>query len=83
MGLTLYSLLEVGLLIVNALAILNRERFLSKYGFTQENISSGFGQQQNSVKSQFVNLVYAVQTVMRVPLIFVNLMVIGLKLVFG
>lgn len=64
MGLTLYSLLEAGLLIVNAIAVLNRERFLAKYGLTNDN-SGGFGQQQSTVKSQFVNLVYAVQTVMR------------------
>ena len=89
MALTLYSLLEATLLLVNAVAILNRQRFLSKsssyfiwkngvaliaaaaliwifssVGLTQPTYDV-YGEQQSSVKGQIVNLIYAVQTVMR------------------
>ncbi len=62
MPLSLYSLLEAGLLFINAIAILNRDRFLSKIGLGVDNISFG---QQPGVKSQLINLIFSVQMVMR------------------
>lgn len=98
MALTLYSLLEASLLFLNAVAVLNRQRFLSKIGLSQPSYQS-YGDEGGSVKQQLVTGIYAVQTVMRceccvqnslgcnclhlVPLIFVNVFIILLKLVFG
>jgi len=82
MAFSLYTLLEAGLLFVNAIAILNRQRFLSKVGLSQPTYDS-YGDNQPGVKSQIVNLIYAVQTVMRVPLIFLNIVVIVIKLLLG
>ena len=81
MTLTLYSLLEASLLCVNAIAILNRQRFLSKGGMisssdqlfpvgltpSSQPTYSAYGddESRNSVKGQIVNLIAAVQTVMR------------------
>ncbi|KAK0423706.1 hypothetical protein QR680_008288 [Steinernema hermaphroditum] len=80
--LSFYGLLEASLLVVNGLAIINRERVLNK--IVKNNQYSSFdSNQQNSVKMQLVNLVTAVQTVMRIPLIAINIFVILIKLVLG
>ncbi|KHJ76096.1 Yos1-like protein [Oesophagostomum dentatum] len=63
MALTFYGLLEAALLILNGIAILHRERFLKKYGFGVP--SHSFDSDSGSVKNQLINLVLAVQTVMR------------------
>lgn len=81
MTLSFYNLLEAILLILNGIAILHRERFLRKYGFSVP--SHSFDPESGSVKTQLINLVLAVQTVMRMPLIGINIMVIVIKLVLG
>ena len=80
MGFGLYSLIEATLLVINAMAVLNEERFLSKLGWGQE--VAGFGQQPGA-KQQFMTLVRSVRTVMRVPLIAINGVVILYKVVLG
>lgn len=64
MALTLYSLLEASLLLLNAVAVLNRQRFLSKIGLSQPSYQA-YGDDGGSVKQQLVTGIYAVQTVMR------------------
>uniref|UniRef100_A0A1I7Z1P5 Immediate early response 3-interacting protein 1 n=1 Tax=Steinernema glaseri TaxID=37863 RepID=A0A1I7Z1P5_9BILA len=61
--LSFYGLLEASLLVVNGLAIVNRERVLNK--IVKNSQYSSFDNQESSVKMQLVNLVIAVQTVMR------------------
>lgn len=94
------SLIYVGLLLVNAMAILNEERFLARIGWTTSQTHRG--QQQSayhqpydayagmggpqadvSVKEKLVNLIGAVRTVMRVPLIFINVGVIIYEILLG
>ena len=58
----LFTLLEAGLLIVNAIAVLHEERFLAKYGWTDEP-QHGFG--EPGIKVQILRLIKAVRTVMR------------------
>ncbi|KAM4710216.1 immediate early response 3-interacting protein 1 [Discoglossus pictus] len=82
MAFTLYSLLQAALLCVNAVAVLHEERFLSKIGWGAEQGIGGFGEEPG-VKSQMMNLVRSVRTVMRVPLIIVNSITIVLLLLFG
>lgn len=81
MAFGLYSLLEVILLVVNAMAVLNEERFLSKVGWGADQMA-GFGDQPG-VKQQLLNLIRSVRTVMRIPLIGVNAFVIIVKLLVG
>ncbi|XP_046863084.1 immediate early response 3-interacting protein 1-like [Xenia sp. Carnegie-2017] len=86
MAVTLYAFLEAMLLLVNAVAILNEERFLSKvigWARDQINQSQGFGHEEKGIKQQIANLVHAVRTVMRVPLIFLNGLAIVLELLLG
>ncbi|XP_018100092.1 immediate early response 3-interacting protein 1 isoform X2 [Xenopus laevis] len=80
MAFTLYSLLQAALLCVNAVAVLHEERFLIGWGADQG--IGGFGEEPG-MKSQLMNLVRSVRTVMRVPLIIVNSVTIVLLLLFG
>ncbi|XP_071844211.1 immediate early response 3-interacting protein 1-like [Apostichopus japonicus] len=82
MAFGLYSLLEAALLCINAVAVLNEERFLSKVGWGGDQQIGGFGEEPG-MKAQLINLIRSIRTVMRVPLIFLNVVTILLKLVFG
>nr|XP_006627301.2 PREDICTED: immediate early response 3-interacting protein 1 [Lepisosteus oculatus] len=82
MAFTLYSLIQAAILCVNAVAVLHEERFLSKIGWGADQGIGGFGDEPG-IKSQLMNLVRSVRTVMRVPLIIVNSVCIVLLLLFG
>ncbi|XP_078486839.1 immediate early response 3-interacting protein 1-like [Ciona intestinalis] len=82
MGFSLYSLIEAILLFVNAAAILHEERFLSKIGWGSDHSTGGFGEDPG-MKTQLINLIRSVRTVMRVPLIFLNCATILSLLLFG
>ncbi|XP_014669908.1 PREDICTED: immediate early response 3-interacting protein 1-like [Priapulus caudatus] len=81
MAFTLYSLFEAALLCINAVAVLNEERFLSKIGWGADQ-NRGFGEEVG-VKSQIIDLIRSVRTLMRIPLIFFNALTISLLLVLG
>lgn len=82
MALTLWALLEAGLLVVNAICVLHEQRFLSKIGWASDSASRGFGEQQG-VKAQILNIIHSTRTVMRIPLIFINTLVIVKKVLLG
>lgn len=71
--LSLWGLLKVILLMTNAIAILNRKRFLSKFESDIPDMSLG---------SQVVNFLLAAQY-LRTPLIPLNILVIFIELLFG
>ncbi|XP_073285243.1 uncharacterized protein [Primulina huaijiensis] len=75
----LWMLLEGCLLLANALAILNEDRFLAPRGWSFQDYS---GVKRNSFKGQVLGLIYATQY-LRVPLILFNLLVVVVKLVSG
>ncbi|XP_059663012.1 uncharacterized protein LOC132308801 [Cornus florida] len=74
-----WTLVEGCLLIANALAILNEDRFLAPRGWSFQEFS---GVRRNSFKGQLIGLIYATQY-MRVPLILLNSIWIVVKLVSG
>lgn len=74
-------LFYVILLLVNAVAVLNEERFLNRLGFL--NSQPPFGQPETTALSRLMNIVSSVQTVMRMPLIIVNVVVILYELILG
>nr|XP_018905467.1 PREDICTED: immediate early response 3-interacting protein 1 [Bemisia tabaci] len=82
MAFTLWTLFEASLLWLNAVCILHEERFLAKVGWSTVNTVQGFGEAP-SVKSQILNLIRSIRTVVRIPLIFLNSTTILLKLVLG
>ncbi|XP_051539992.1 immediate early response 3-interacting protein 1-like [Myxocyprinus asiaticus] len=82
MAFTLYALIQTAILFTNAIAVLHEERFLCKIGWGVEQGIGGFGDEPG-IKAQLLNLIRSVRTVMRVPLIAVNLVCIVLLLLFG
>ncbi|CAL5400803.1 unnamed protein product [Camellia sinensis] len=74
-----WTLLEGFLLLANALAILNEERFLGPRGWGFSDFSGG---KTKSFKGQLIGLIYATQY-LRVPLILLNSICIILKMVVG
>ncbi|KAK8760884.1 immediate early response 3-interacting protein 1 [Amblyomma americanum] len=80
MAITLYNLFEASLLCINAIAVLHEERFLKKINWGREQAAHGF---DPGAKSQIINLIHSVRTVMRIPLIFINILIIIFKLLFG
>lgn len=73
---SIYTLLQSALLVVNAIAILNEDRLLRKFGWARNQLEVGEG-----FKSRLMDLIYSVQTVMRIPLIFMNTLVIVVKMI--
>ncbi|XP_029163953.1 immediate early response 3-interacting protein 1 [Nylanderia fulva] len=82
MAFTLWTLFEATLLCLNAVCILNEERFLAKVGWASWQNVQGFGEPPTA-KTQILNLVKSIRTVMRVPLIFFNILTLIVKLVLG
>ena len=82
MAFALYSLVQAIVLCLNAVCVLNEERFLSKLSASAPH--RGFGEKSNgAIASQALNLVRAVQTVMKIPLIALNVMVMTVEVLFG
>ncbi|KAL5581213.1 hypothetical protein UlMin_013655 [Ulmus minor] len=75
----LWTLLEGLLLLANALAILNEDRFLAPRGWSFFEFSRG---KTKSLKGQLIGLIYATQY-FRLPLILLNSICIFVKLVSG
>jgi len=92
-------IIYVSLLLVNAIAVLNEERFLAKIGWlsTSQQIrdanpgyqqtydQNGYGNAQSDigVKARLIDLIGAVRTLMRIPLIAINIVVIFYELALG
>lgn len=77
--LSIGDLLLSALLLANAAAVLNEDRFLVKVGWGYETSRS----EPQSVKKQIINLLHAVRLLFTLPLMALNVIVIGLKLVLG
>lgn len=86
------KLLYVVLLSINGLAVLSEDRFLNRIGWgagsqspsNQQFQYSGIQQSESaSIKLRLINLIGAVRTLMRLPLICVNVVVILYELVLG
>ncbi|KAG0364717.1 Yos1-like protein [Gamsiella multidivaricata] len=80
MAIGIFGLLEVMLLFVNAIAILNEERFLARIGWARQ-VADPYAQE--SVKARLVNLISAVRTLMRIPLIGLNVVAILYLVILG
>ena len=81
--------MQAGLLITNGLLILNRRRFLSKYGLDQFNpndtTGNGIGNDgvsKLSVKGQIIGLLHAVQY-LKFPVIALNAFTIIFEIILG
>ncbi|KAH3680698.1 hypothetical protein WICPIJ_008148 [Wickerhamomyces pijperi] len=91
------NLFYVILLLTNSVAILNEERFLKRlglsdsqsnynnnsYGGQQFTTTSSSVQDNNTMFARVIQLIRAIQTVLRIPLIIVNVLVVVYELIFG
>ncbi|CAB4254005.1 similar to Saccharomyces cerevisiae YER074W-A YOS1 Integral membrane protein required for ER to Golgi transport [Maudiozyma barnettii] len=78
------KLFYVILLLINAVAVLSEERFLGRIGFGKNaNEAPAFGQVESTAKSKVIKLIGAVQTLLRIPLIGINILVIIYELLLG
>ncbi|XP_057738453.1 uncharacterized protein LOC130955804 [Arachis stenosperma] len=75
----LWTLLEGFLLLANALAIINEDRFLAPRGWGFSDFSVG---RTKSLKGQIIGLIHASQYI-RVPLILLNTIFIIVKFLSG
>ncbi|ENN81279.1 immediate early response 3-interacting protein 1 [Dendroctonus ponderosae] len=82
MAFSLWNLFEATILCLNAICILNEDRFLNKIGWGKTSNVQGFGEGP-STKAQIFNLLHSIRTVARVPLILLNVITISLKLILG
>ncbi|CBQ69146.1 conserved hypothetical protein [Sporisorium reilianum SRZ2] len=85
------------LFITNALAVLSEERFLARVGWSSHALASqahsfdqGFqsnaysaSQDNVTVKARLINLISAVRTLMRIPLVVINIAVVIYLIVLG
>jgi len=75
---TLGTLLEVAVLFLNALAILHEERFLKKIGWGHRSDLDN-----DSVKDKIIGFLHAVRLLMRIPLVFINLLIVVWLIILG
>jgi len=80
---TFYGLIESALLLLNALAILNEDRFLKRFGLTVATETYTFDGAGSTAKTKLASTLSAVRILLRFPLIFLNSVVILLLLLFG
>jgi len=80
MAFSLSVLFEAFVLFINSVAILSEERFLKPIGWVPA--GKGLGDEE-SVKERIITFLTAVRMLMRIPLIFLNLLVIVFELLFG
>ncbi|KAG7096963.1 hypothetical protein E1B28_004360 [Marasmius oreades] len=90
------TIIYVAVLLVNAVAILNEERFLARIGWTTSRpqvANAGFQSYDQTaysgvqgdvgIKAKGIELVTAVRTLLRIPLIAINIVIIVYELVLG
>ncbi|GAB7351568.1 hypothetical protein MBLNU459_g2192t1 [Dothideomycetes sp. NU459] len=79
------GLFYVSILLVNAIAILSEDRFLARIGWGSTQTEPAFGGQADntSVKAKIINLIASVRTLMRIPLIAINTLIIVYELILG
>lgn len=77
MGFSLSDLFISIVLMLNGLAILNEQRFLAKIGWTYDQAN------QITLKGKLIHLISAIRTLMRIPLIIVNILIIFFEILLG
>ena len=78
---SLWTLLQSVLLVANAFAVLNEERFLEPKNLSQSAITSGYVS-AHGFKGQLIGFIYAA-SYLRMPLLAANAIVIFVKVLFG
>lgn len=84
MAFSLVALFYVMVLFTNAVCILSEDRFLLRVGWSTQSLA-GFApnQQEDSVKARLLTLIHAIRTLLRLPLILCNVLIILYELIAG
>jgi len=79
------NLIYICVLLINAVAVLSEDRFLARVGWSNASIEPGFGNSADasSMKTKLINLMTSIRTLMRIPLIAINMVIILYELVLG
>ncbi|ORX82425.1 Yos1-like protein [Anaeromyces robustus] len=77
---SLISLTIIITLFINAICILHEDRFLARIGWTSKR--SGYNTEP-TIKSKIIDLISATRTLLRIPLIAINSVVIIYLLILG
>ncbi|KAJ6613454.1 Yos1-like protein [Mycena sp. CBHHK59/15] len=93
------TIIYVSLLLINAMAVLSEDRFLARIGWVSSqapNLNAGFHQTYDpqtgygvqqpgevGMKARLIDLISAVRTLMRIPLIGCNIIIIVYELLLG
>ncbi|KAK7419320.1 hypothetical protein QQZ08_010903 [Neonectria magnoliae] len=78
------NFLYIAVLLINAVAILSEDRFLARINLSPASYDPAFGSGADaSVKAKTIHLIASIRTIMRMPLIFVNTVIIMYELVLG
>ncbi|KAL6020363.1 hypothetical protein ACI3LY_002382 [Candidozyma auris] len=84
------KLLYVIILSVNGIAVLSEDRFLKRIGWSSaapNQFQQPYGIQTNgsdqSIKTRLITLISAIRTLLRLPLIFINTLIILYELILG
>ncbi|KAK3329297.1 Yos1-like protein [Apodospora peruviana] len=78
------SLIYTVCLILNAMAILSEDRFLARINMSPSSFDPAFGQSADvGIKARTITLIASVRTLMRIPLIIINTLIILYELVLG
>ncbi|KAF4836575.1 Protein transport protein YOS1 [Colletotrichum tropicale] len=92
------NFLYIAVLLINAIAVLSEDRFLARstaflippsvyshwINLSPSSYDPAFGQSTDaSVKAKIINLIASVRTLMRIPLIAINTLIIFYELILG
>jgi len=77
------KLIYVIILLINAVAVLSEDRFLARIGWGRSQVDPGFGARESSVQARTGELIASIRTVMRIPLIAINTVIILYELILG
>lgn len=87
------KLLYVIVLSVNGVAVLSEDRFLNRIGWgsstagaSANQFQAQYGMQASndaSIKARLITLISAIRTLLRLPLIFINVLIILYELILG
>ncbi|KAI5830979.1 Yos1-like protein [Schizophyllum commune Tattone D] len=88
----IWNFLYVVILLVNAVAVLSEDRFLARIGWTsssqtaaayaQTYDATGYGPPDPGIKARIIDLIAAVRTLLRIPLIGINTVIILYELLW-
>ncbi|TVY44815.1 Protein transport protein [Lachnellula occidentalis] len=82
------NLIYISVLLINAIAVLSEDRFLARVGWSNTVAEPAFGGGSGgggseSVKNRLIGLMTSVRTLMRIPLIGINVTIILYELALG